>query len=256
MTLTVGVLGVGHLMAHMVPGLMRAENPARILLSARNANRAASLAERFRLEICADNAELVARSDVVIVAVRPFDVEQTIDGLPWRAEQLVLSFAGTVSQATYVPHVNGAEIVLAMPVITAEFGESPTSIWPANRKVEALLAPCGPVIAFNSEDEFKAASGSGAYFGWVQALIMEMTDWLSAKGVREDQARALIAAMTRAGAVSAYERTDTPLPELINDLCLPGSLTGQGLDILNGADAFTPWKAAADSVFERHKGES
>ncbi len=256
MTLTVGVLGVGHLMTHVVPGLMRAAEPPRVLLGARNAARAASLAERFGLEICNDNTDLIARSDVVIVAVRPFDVAQTIEGLPWRSEQLVLSFAGTVSRSTYEPHVNGADIVLAMPVITAEFGESPTSIWPANATVNALMGPCGPVIAFESEEQFKAASGSGAYFGWVQALIMEMTGWLSAKGVREDQARALIAAMTRAGAVSAFERTDTRLPELINDLCLPGSLTGQGLEILNSADAFSPWKAAADSIFERHKGEN
>ena len=143
-----------------------------------------------------------------------------------------------------------------MPVITAEFGESPTSIWPANETVEALMASCGPVIALQTEAHFQAASGSGAYYGWVQALIMELTGWLCAKGVPEDQARAVIAGMTRAGAVSALERSDTPLPQLIEDLCLPGSLTGQGLDILNKADAFAPWKDAAESIFQRHVGKN
>ena len=256
MTITVGVLGVGHLMAHVVPGLMRAAEPPQVLLSARNAQRAGTLAERFGLEICPDNSALIAHSDVIIVAVRPFDVVDTIKGLPWREDQTVLSFAGTVSRRDYEPHVNGANIVLAMPVITAEFGESPTSLWPANGLVEELLAPCGPVIAFESEAQFKAASGSGAYFGWIQALILEMTQWLSAKGVPEETARALIAGMTRAGAVSAFERTETPLDELINDLCLPGSLTGQGLEILKKGDAFAPWRAAADSIYERHVGEN
>ncbi len=255
MTLKVGVLGVGHLMAHVVPGLMRAVAPPEVLLSARNAERARALSERFGLEICPDNEELVARSDVAIVAVRPFDVVETIKGLPWRESQTVLSFAGTVSHSDYEPHVNGANIVLAMPVITAEFGESPTSLWPSNSLIEGLLAPCGPVIAFQTEAQFKAASGSGAYFGWVQALILEMTLWLSAKGVPQEEARALIAGMTRAGAVSAFERTDTPLNELIVHLCLPGSLTGQGLEILQSADAFSPWRAAADSIYERHVGE-
>lgn len=255
MTLTVGVLGVGHLMAHVVPGLMRADSPPKVLLSARNKERSAALAERFDLEICGDNEDLIGRSDIVTIAVRPFNVEETIAGLPWRAEQTVLSFAGTVPLSTFEPHVNGADVVLAMPVITAEFGESPTSVWPANATVEALMASCGPVIAFDTESQFKAVSGSGAYFGWVQALIMEMTDWLSAKGVPEDQARAVIAGMTRAGAVSASMRSDTPLPELINDLCLPGSLTGQGLDILKDAEAFSPWRAAAESIFERHVGK-
>ncbi len=255
MTVKVGVIGVGHLMAHVVPGLMRATPAPQVLLSARGAERSAALAEQHGLEICAENQEIVERSDIVIIAVRPFDVEQTIIGLPWTPEHTVLSFAGTISRCTYEPHVNGAEIVLAMPVITAEFGESPTSIWPASAKVEALMASCGPVVSFETESQFKVVSGSGAYFGWVQALIMEMTNWLSAKGVPEAQARAVIAGMTRAGAVSAFERKDTPLEELINDLCLPGSLTGQGLEILRGADAFVPWKEAADSIFERHKGE-
>lgn len=256
MTLTVGVLGVGHLMAHVVPGLMRTEEPPKVVLSARNAERAGALAERFSLEICTDNHVLVEASDVVMVAVRPFDVADTIKDLPWRDTQTVLSFAGTVSRSDYEPHVNGANIVLAMPVITAEFGESPTSLWPPNELVEELMAPCGPVIVFASEAQFKAASGSGAYFGWVQALILEMTQWLSAKGVPEETARALIAGMTRAGAVSAFERTATPLDELINDLCLPGSLTGQGLEILQNGDAFAPWRAAADSIYERHMGEN
>lgn len=256
MTLTVGVIGVGHLMAHVVPGLMRGDVTPEIILSARGAARSTALSDRFGLEICADNAKIVERSDVVIVAVRPFDVEETLKGLPWRPDHTVLSFAGTISSAQIQPLVNGAEVVLAMPVITAEFGESPTSIWPANPTVQSLLAPCGPVIPIETEQQFQAVSGTGAYFGWVQALIMEMANWLSTKGVPQDQARAVIAGMTRAGAVSALERRDIPLEELINDLCLPGSLTGQGLEILKNGDAFTPWQAAAESIFARHKGKS
>ena len=182
MTVKVGVIGVGHLMAHVVPGLMRANPAPQILLSARGAARSAALAKRYGLEICTENRELVERSDIVIIAVRPFDVEQTITGLPWAPEHTVLSFAGTISRSTYEPHVNGADIVLAMPVITAEFGESPTSIWPANTQVEALMASCGPVVPFETEGQFKVVSGSGAYFGWVQALIMEMTDWAERQG--------------------------------------------------------------------------
>lgn len=256
MALTVGVIGVGHLMAHVVPGLMRADPPPEIILSARSAARSAALSDRYGLEICPSNTEIVERSDVVIIAVRPFDVEETITGLPWRHEHTVLSFAGTISSATFGPHVNGAQIVLAMPVITSEFGESPTSMWPPHPIVEALLTPCGPVIPFETEEQFQVVSGCGAYFGWVQALIMEMTNWLSAKGIPEDRARAVIAGMTRAGAVSAFERRETPLEALINDLCLPGSLTGEGLEILRNSDAFSPWEAAAESIFERHKGGS
>lgn len=256
MTLKVGVIGVGHLMAHVVPGLMRAEEPPEILLSARNADRVEKLSDKFGLSSTHDNAEIVKTCDVVIIAVRPFDVEETIAGLPWRKDQIALSFAGTVAHETIEKHVNRATAVVAMPVISAEFGESPTSMYPDNATVRKLLEPCGPVFAFDSEETFNVVRGSGAYFGWVQGLIMEMTDWMVDRGVPADQARAVVANMTRAGATSAGERSDVPLSELVNDLCLPGSLTGQGLEILRNADAFTPWKDAADSIYNRRGDNS
>ena len=251
MTLKVGVIGVGHLMAHVVPGLMRATSPPELILSARNSERVQKLQEQFGFTSTEDNAEIVQTCDVVIIAVRPFDVEETISDLPWRPDQIALSFAGTVAHAAIEKHVNGATVVVAMPVITAEFGESPTSMFPPNQTVEKLLAPCGPVYAFDSEEEFNVVRGSGAYFGWVQGLIMEMSDWMVDRGVPADKARSVVANMTRAGAISAAERSDIPLPELVNDLCLPGSLTGQGLDILRESNAFGPWKQAADSVYKR-----
>ncbi len=251
MTKTIGVIGVGHLMAHVVPGLMRANPSPEIILSARNAERSAQLSKRHGLEVVDDIDEIVRRSDVVIIAVRPFDVEETITGLPWRPDHIALSFAGTVARANIQKHVNGADVVVAMPVITAEFGESPTSMYPPNQTVQELMASCGPVFAFDTEEAFNVARGSGAYFGWVQALVMEMTDWMAERGVPADQARAVVANMTRAGAISAAERSEVPLKELVQDLCLPGSLTGQGLDILNKGDAFTPWKDAAEAIYQR-----
>ena len=83
--------------------------------------------------------------------------------------------------------------------------------------VRALLAACGPVIPLADEAAFKAASCSGAYFGWVQALILEVAQWMEQQGIPEDDARALVAHMTRASATSAALRTETSLPELIQD---------------------------------------
>ncbi|MEM7429062.1 MAG: NAD(P)-binding domain-containing protein [Pseudomonadota bacterium] len=256
MTKTIGVIGVGHLMEHVVPGLMRADAPPPILLSARNADRAARLAGKFGLEIVRENAEIVSRSDIVIMAVRPFDIEATIQGLPWEARHIVLSFAGTISRSNYEPHVNGAEIVQAMPVIAAEFGQSPTSIFPANPDVRELLSPCGPVIPFETEAAFKAASGAGAYFVWVQALVQEAIQWMTVKGVPPDTARNLIAEMTAAGALSVSQRADKPIDELIQEFCLPGSLSGQGLEILHKGNAFVPWHEALESIHKRRTSGS
>jgi pyrroline-5-carboxylate reductase len=67
--LTIGVIGVGHLVRHMMPALVTGGH--RFLLSARNRDTAADLSKRFGLESVQDNAEIVAHDDTVIFAVRP-----------------------------------------------------------------------------------------------------------------------------------------------------------------------------------------
>jgi predicted dinucleotide-binding enzyme len=86
--ITIGVIGVGHLVRHMMPALVTGGH--RFILSARNRETAAELARRFRLEIVEDNAEIVARCDIVILAVRPYDAIQVAGNLTWRAEMTVL----------------------------------------------------------------------------------------------------------------------------------------------------------------------
>lgn len=250
----IGVLGVGHLMYHVVPGMMRADTAPNITLSPRSGERAQALSARFDLPIATNNAALVEASDILIVAVRPFQVEEVISNLPWRADQTILSFAATVPIAAFTPHVNGAQVVLGMPVVAAEFGESLSCIFPDDPACRALLEPCGSVIALAREEDFAAASVFGAYYGWTQALIKHASGWLAGQGLSEDTARALVAGMTKAGASSVLERSDTPLASLIDELCLPGSLTGEGVEILEGDEAFQPWNAAFETIFERIKG--
>lgn len=248
---TVGVLGVGHLMQYVVPGLLRAQCPPRLLLSARNAVRAKQLSVNHKLEIVSDNRSLVERSDIVAIAVRPFDVLNTIADLPWRPGHVVLSFAATVSRGEIDPLVNGAAVVLALPVVAAQFGESPTVMYPSDSQVEDLMAPCGPVIPLETEQQFEAASALGAYFGWVQMIIGEAASWLEEQGLGSQQARLLAAAMTRAGATTAQMRTETGMAELVDELCLPGSLTGDGVSMLAERNAIAPWQQALDHTLRR-----
>ena len=252
---TIGVIGVGHLMFHVVPGIMRASEKPDLLLGPRNAERARQLSERFDVPVAASNEDVVEKSDIVIVAVRPFQVEEVIANLPWRADQIVLSFAATVGSDVYAPHVNGARVALAMPVVSAEFGESPTCIFPDIPEARALLEPCGSVVPLAKEEDFATASTFGAYFGWVQTIIAHAADWAEKEGLSPEAARAMAAGMMRAGTTSVTMRPDDSLEELVQELCLPGSLTGEGIEILEKGGAFAPWSAALDRIFERIKSE-
>ena len=130
--MTVGILGVGHLTSHVVHGFAAKDLPFDILLSPRNAELAAELNSKFDFEIAADNSVLVERSDVVLIGVRQFQAVDVVRGLPWRADQTVVSLCAGLALAELEPHVNGAALVRAMPIIAAHYGESPTCVYPDN----------------------------------------------------------------------------------------------------------------------------
>ena len=244
--LTIGVIGVGHLVRHMMPTLVTGGH--RFILSARNRETAAELSRRLRLEIVEDNAEIVARCDIVILAVRPYDAVQVAGSLPWRADMTVLSLCAGVASAELAPAVAPARLIMAIPTVGAEFGESATVMWPEDAPCRALLEPCGPVIALADERQFMPASTIACYYGWLHELMGAMTAWTAGQGIPEDAARLLVAQTTRAAATVVRERRDTPIPELVADVATPKSFTLLGLEELRRNDAFGLWRDAADTV--------
>jgi pyrroline-5-carboxylate reductase len=250
-THSIGILGVGHLVQHMIHGLALAVPASEILLSPRNADRVQALRDRYDVDVATDNVSLVAQSSTVFVAVRPFQIETAIADLPWQSEQTVVSLCAGVPISVFERYVSGARVVRALPVTAAEFGASPTCLFPNDPAVADLLKHCGPIIPHSTEESFDTASVMGCYYGWVQALVGELTDWLETNGVDPAAARSLAAEMTRAGATTIQQRNDTTLKHLVDELCIPGSYTGLGIDLMRAADAFTPWRQACQAVLDK-----
>ena len=252
--MTVGILGVGHLTAHVVHGFAATEVPFDILLSPRNAELAADLSTKFDLEIAEDNTALVERSDVVLIGVRQFQAADVVRGLPWRAGHTVVSLCAGLALSELEPHVNGAALVRAMPIIAAHYGESPTCVFPNNAAALDVLSRCGSTIVLRSEEEFDAASVSACYSSWVLGVMEHMTTWSEGAGLAPDTARRIVTEMTRAAAIMARERTDGSIGDLIDELATPRSFTEIGYERLQAEDAFTPWRDTADLVFGKLRG--
>jgi len=248
---TVGILGVGRLAEFLVTGLKRHADAPAILLSPRNAARAACLAERHGLEIASDNAALVAASDIVLLATRPVQAAGAVEDLPWRAGQLLVCLCAGVPLARLAPHTGPATLARAMPLSAAAIGESPTCLYPDLAPARELLSRLGPVISLPDEAAFEAASVSGAFYGWVHALIGEVTDWCAAAGVPEKAARELTARTVGAAAGMVLHQTDTPFAEMMEELATPGGVTELGLETLHEEKAFAAWRAACAAVLAR-----
>jgi len=250
----IGILGVGHLTSHIVHGFAASEEPLDILLSPRNGELAGELNAKFGMEIAGDNAALVERSDVVLIGVRQFQAIEVVRGLPWRTDHTVVSLCAGLALSELEPHVNGAALARAMPLITARYGESPTCVFPDNAAALDALSRCGNPIVLRSEEEFNAATVSACYSSWVLGVMERMTAWSEDAGLAPETARQVVTEMTRAAAILARERTDGSIGDLIDELATPRSFTEIGYERLQAQDAFTPWNDTADLVFGKLRG--
>jgi pyrroline-5-carboxylate reductase len=246
----VGILGVGHLTYHMVPGLLAGATGLDIALSARNAELAAKLEARHGVQISKDNADLVENSDVVLVAVRQFDALDVVHGLPWHAGQTVISCCAGLGLEAIARLTGAATLVRAMPTIAAEFGASPTCIYPDNAVATAVLSNCGTVIALESEQHFNAATVTVCYSSMLFGLLARMVEWNEAKGLAPATARRLVSELTGSTAAMAAQRDHLTLEEIVEELATPGSFTLRGLEALRSRDAFRPWVDMSDALIE------
>ncbi len=245
----IGILGVGELAAYLVRGLIRGGNHPPLSFSPRNADKARALARECGAKVCANNAELVAESELVIVATRPDQVGGALRDLPWRPTHTLISVAAGVTLAALREVASPATLVRAMPVSCAAIGESPTAMHPRNARAQALFAQLGPVQVLADERAFQAASVLGAYYGWVFALMAEVGRWAESAGVPPPQARALVAGMTRGAGAAALNDPESSPAEMLSALRTPGGITEHGLRALQENGGLAGWTQACASVF-------
>jgi len=123
----VGFLGTGAISEAIIRGLCdKANYSDRILISKRSPGRSAKLAHDYdHVEVVAENASLVEKSDWVIVAVLPGQVEATLAKLTFRSDQKVISLAAGIPLARLSEWVFPCtNVSRAIPMPPIEFGKT------------------------------------------------------------------------------------------------------------------------------------
>lgn len=159
----------------------------------------------------ADNQDLVERSDVVILSVRPHDwASVDIDA----TGKLVISVMAGVTMAEIESRSRSARVARALPNAAAEIGFSYTPFFVSSAEpadsdvVRELFQTCGTVDAVQSEDQidyFTAMSGSGAAFPALLAEAM-MNDAVKRGIAPEVARRAAEQVIVGAGRLQEHDR--------------------------------------------------
>ena len=113
----IAILGAGRIGESLIAGL-RSSDWADIIATTRRDERAAELRERHGIEATTSNPEAIKGADVVVLAVKPQDIESLLGeiGHLLGAEQTVISIAAAIPTASIERHLAAdVPVVRAMP---------------------------------------------------------------------------------------------------------------------------------------------
>jgi len=259
----IGFIGGGNMATSLIGGLISDDaRAANIWVAEPDAERREVLANRYGVTVTADNAELVAAVDVVVLAVKPQVLHEVCDSIGAAVKThrpLVMSVAAGIRIGDIDRWLGGDNaIVRTMPNTPALVKSGATALYGNDRVsgeqrelAEAVMRAVGLTLWLDEEaqmDAVTALSGSGpAYFFLIIELLQQSGIRL---GLSEENAR-LLAVQTAFGAAKmALESTDdsTTLRARVTS---PGGTTERALGILEEGGIRTLFDKALEGARDR-----
>lgn len=257
---TIGLLGIGSMGEIILSGLKRAG--LRIEAAEKSKDRARIIRERYGMEVREKPQEVVAKSDVVILSVKPKDVEGLFGEIRevLRRDLLVISILAGV-RISYLERLaeRPVKIVRAMPNICMEVEEGLIALafGPSVEREEAeyvagLFRPLGKVIEVEEKDmdAITALSGSGPAF--VLSFLEGMVEAGVKVGLGRDLSRAICLQVMK-GVVKMLEERSVHPSILRESVTSPGGTTIFGIYELEEGGLRALLMRAVEAATERSR---
>ena len=236
---SVGTIGAGNMAEAILRGLLRAGlSGDQLSASDPDAERRRVMKE-LGVHATTSNADVAARAEVVVLAVKPQQLERAAETLPRDGGPLYLSIVAGATTATLRRLLGaGARIVRSMPNTPALVGAGITAVAadggaePADvERASAILRAVGEVVQVSeaSLDAVTGLSGSGPAYAYL--FIEALTEAGVREGLAVGVARALALETVHGAARLARETGEHPalLRERVTS---PGGTTAAGLAAL------------------------
>ncbi|KAG1694699.1 putative isomerase [Nymphon striatum] len=168
---TLGILGIGHLATYTVTGLRHSGDNRRIILSPRNAEQAALVANQFNCEVADTNQSVIDQSDLILLAVRPFQLDDLLTELTFPKDKIVISAAAGVTLEQLRDKADlPSKTALILPLVASENAQGFIPVYPDIKEVKALVDSLGKPIIFEEESQFEDASAM-AVLKWLDVPL-------------------------------------------------------------------------------------
>lgn len=195
--MTYGFIGTGTITEAIIAGMMKSPLAGeRIVVSPRSHAVAQSLAARHpNVTVAASNQAVADAADVLVLAVRPQVAGEVLAALTIPRSARIISLIAATSHATlaaWTGHDAGS-IVRAIPLPFVAEREGVTAVFPADWQAERLFNAVGTAAVCHTQDEFDLFAVASALMGTYFGILERLSDWLTAQGMADRQARDVLA---------------------------------------------------------------
>ena len=250
---TYGVLGVGSIATAIVTGLCDGvAEPPEVVLSPRNAERAADLAARLpTVRVAGDNQQVVDESDVVVVCLLPADAVEVLGRVTFRADHAVVSaIAGFPVARLAGLAAPAADIARSIPLPAVGTRGSVTPVYPSTRAATGLFDRLGGSMVIADELAYESVAAASATVAAYFRYLGTIADWLSDRGIPSAAARRYVAD-TFAALSGELESPDLDFTTLAQAHTTPGGLNEQFARDLETAGTYAAVRVGLDAVLDR-----
>jgi pyrroline-5-carboxylate reductase len=261
--MNIGLIGAGHLGKAFLSGLSRNGVRANtITVNARTEDTMNSIKAQYPdINVTSDKKELIAESDMVVIAVKPQNAREVITGInayDW-SDKIIVSFMAGITLADlrelFNDKDNSLNIIRVMPSIgiatcKGVMGFCYEGNVPRVDEVKAIFEKLGYVITL-SEDRFdnvmvSAASG----LAFVTYLMKEYRDACDLL-LNDTEASETITRMIFENALEIVESGAESMESLIDKICTKGGVTEAGIEALEKGDIKDKVSACFDAALKR-----
>jgi len=233
-----------------------------IIACDKSEERRALIGEQYNLQTTENAAEMAGACNVIVLAVKPQDMEELLTELRpcFKSEHLLISIAAG-RKLEFLRRICGAEPRLArvMPNLALMAGEG-MSVFCLDEKADekdreitaSIFGSAGAVLEMDEShfDAVTAVSGSGPAF--VAFLLQAFVDGALQLGLGADEAR-LLAEQTMIGTAVYLQESGRDINEFINAVCSPKGTTEAGMRVLSASDVDQTLARTLDAAASRSR---
>lgn len=239
---TLGFIGAGHMGSALIEGFLSGNILTPASVCAYDPDEAVRMSLSVRgVTVLESEADVVAASKIVILAVRPSDVKTVMEKIRDAVtfNNVIVSVAAGVTISSAKKYLGKeCKLIRAIPNVACEFGKGVTAMayempitYQELQTVKDLFESIGilrVVEEKNLNDYIAAAGSASAYFYY---LVKSIADGAVAQGIDSETAQ-LIASQVFVGAAKTMESTKKSADELLASVATPKGTTAEAINVM------------------------